>query len=110
MIEIYKKKPTLTRDVFAERNNQHNLRNENHLRLPVAKATTYGLETIEYRGCPLWSSLPSEIKDSKSLSEFKRKIKQWDGKSCVCRLCKIYVRNLGLLQLSLNIFSLEQCN
>ena len=101
MIEIYKTKhslnPTFMRDVFAERNNQHNLRNENHLRLPVAKTTTYGLETIEYRGCLLWSTLPPEIKDSKSLSEFKRKIKKWDGNSCLCRLCKIYVRNLRFL-------------
>ena len=54
MSEIYKTKhslnPTFMRDVFAERNNQHDLRNENHLRLPVAKTTTYGLETVEYRG------------------------------------------------------------
>ena len=99
IIEIYKMKhslnPTFMRDVFAERNNQYNLRNENHLRLPVAKTTTYGLETIEYRGCLLWSTLPPEIKDSKSLSEFKRKIKKWDGNSC--KLCKIHVRNLGFL-------------
>ena len=52
----------------------YNLRNEDHLRLPVANTTTYELETIEYRGCLLWSTLPPEIKDSKSLSEFKRKI------------------------------------
>ena len=30
--------------------------NKNHLRLPVAKTTTYGLETIEYS--LLWSTLP----------------------------------------------------
>ena len=63
--------PTIIRDVFTERNNQHNSRNENHLRLPVAKTTTYGLENIECRGCLLWSTLPKEIKDFKSLSEFK---------------------------------------
>ena len=51
MIEIYKTKhslnPTVMRGVLAERNDQHNLRNENNLRLPVAKTATYGLETIE---------------------------------------------------------------
>ena len=40
MIEIYKTKhslnPTFMKDVFTERINQHNLRNENHLQLPVA--------------------------------------------------------------------------
>ena len=75
------------RDVFAERNNQHNVRNENNLQLPVAKTTTYALDNIKYRGCLLWSTLPPEIKDSRSQSEFKRKVKKWDGSSCVCRLC-----------------------
>ena len=63
------------RDVLAERNNQHNLRNENHLRLPLAKTTTYGPENIEYRKCLLWFTLTPEIKDSRSLSEFNWKIK-----------------------------------
>ena len=53
MIEIYKTKDSLNltfmRGIFDERNNQHNLRNENHLPLSVAKTTTYGLETIEFR-------------------------------------------------------------
>ena len=97
MIEIYKTKhslnPTFMRDAFAERNNQQNLRNENQLPLPVAKTATYGLETIEYRGWHLWFTLPPELKDFISLYEFKRKIKKWDGNSCVCRLCKTYARN-----------------
>ena len=101
MIEIYKTKhslnPTFMKDVFTQRINQHNLRNENHLQLPVAKTTTYGLENIEYRGCLLWSTLPKEIKDSNTLSGFKRKIKQWNGNSCTCRLCKTFVKNLGFL-------------
>ena len=101
MIEIYKTKhslnPTFMRDVFTERNNQCNLRSENHLQLPVAKTTTYGLENIEYRGCLLLSTLPKEVKDSNTLSEFPRKIKQSDGKSCVCSLCKIFVKYLGFL-------------
>ena len=100
MIEIYKTKhslnPIFVRNVFAEKNNQHNLRSENHLRLPVAK-TTYGLENIEYSVCLLWYTSPPEIKDSSSLSDFKRKIKKGDGNSCVCRLCEIFVRNLRFL-------------
>ena len=78
MIEIYKTKyslnQTLVKDVFTERSNQCNLRNANQLQLPVAETTPYGLENIEYRGCLLWSTLPKEIKDSKSVSKFKRKI------------------------------------
>ena len=50
MIEIYKMKHylnlTFMSDVFTERNNQYNLRNENHFQLPVAKTTTYGQENV----------------------------------------------------------------
>ena len=41
--------------------------------------------------------LEKEIKDSNTLSEFKQKIKLWDGSSCVCRLCKTFVKDLGFL-------------
>ena len=101
MIEIYKTKnnlnPSIMRDVFTEKENRYKLRSENHLQLPMAKTTTYGIENIQYRGCLLWSTLPKEIKDSNTLSEFKQKIKLWDGSSCVCRLCKTFVKDLGFL-------------
>ena len=99
MIEIYKTKnnlnPSFMRDVSTEKNDHYKLRSENHLQLPMAKTTTYGIENIQYRGCLLWSTLPKEIKDSNTLSEFKQKIKLWDGSSCVCRLCKTFVKDLG---------------
>ena len=83
MTEIFKTKnnlnPIFMKKIFTERNMQYSLRNENHLRLPKVKTTTYGIENIQYRGCHLWSSLLSEIKDSNTIAEFKRKIKSWKG-------------------------------
>ena len=77
MIEIYKMKHTLNpsfmRNVFTERSNKNNLRSENHLQLPTAKTISYGIENIQYRVCLLWSTLPEDIKDSNTLSEFTRK-------------------------------------
>ena len=101
MTEIFKTKnnlnPTFMKNIFTERNMQYSLRNENHLRLPKVKTTTYGIENIQYRGCHLWSSLPSEIKDSNTLAEFKRKIKSWKENTCICRLCKVFIKDLGFL-------------
>ena len=71
----------------------YSLRNENHLQL--SKIKTYRIEDIEYRGHHLWSSLPKEIKDSYKLTEFKRKIKSWNGNNCICRLCKVFIKGLG---------------
>ena len=93
MIEIFKTKnnlnPTFMKSIFTERNIPYSLRSENHLQLPKVKTGTHGIENIQYRGCHLWSSLPREIKDSNTLAEFKRKIKSWDGNTCICRLCKV---------------------
>ena len=101
MIEIFKTKnnlnPTFMKNIFTERNIQYSLRSESHLRLPKVKTTVYGIENIQYRGRHLWSSLPREIKDSNTLAEFKRKIKSWDGSTCICRLCKVFIKDLGFL-------------
>ena len=59
--------------------------------------TKYGTENVMYRGYILWSSLPKEIKNSSTLSEFKRRLKSWDGKICNCRLCKVFILGVGFL-------------
>ena len=50
-----------------------------------------------YTGHKLWQSLPLEIKESHTLTEFKRKIKKHHFNDCNCRLCRIYLNNLGFL-------------
>ena len=76
MIEIYKAKhnisPEFMKGVFFENHNNYNPRSDNHLRLPKIVTTKYGTENVMYRGYILWSSLPKDIKNSSTLSEFKR--------------------------------------
>ena len=85
------------KNILTERDIQYNLRSENHLRLPKVNTISYGIENIPYRGHHLWSSLQREIKDSNTLVKFKRKIKLWHGNTCICRLCKIFIKSLGFL-------------
>ena len=70
------------------------------------RAVNGGLETICYSASLLWTNLPPEYKLENSLNIFKRKIKNWKGENCPCRLCKTYVRELGHIQFarSLSIF------
>ena len=65
--------------------------------LPKVRTVNKGLETIRYRGPKTWEIVPIEIKKSKSLSEFKTKIKDWKPVGCNCRLCKIYIKELGYI-------------
>ena len=37
--------------------------------------TQYGIRSIHYSGVRLWNSLPTEIKESRSLPNFRKKLK-----------------------------------
>ena len=61
------------------------------------RTVQYGTETLTYLGPKIWKQLPNDIKESDSLSQFKRKIKLWKPEECPCRLCKRFITNLGFL-------------
>ena len=61
------------------------------------RTVTYGTNTLSYLGPKIWSILPKDIKESKSLLEFKRKIKKWKPKECPCKLCKTYIAGVGFI-------------
>ena len=58
----------------------------------------YGTETLNYMGPKLWSLVPNELREVKSLTEFKRNIKLWKPDKCPCRICKTYVAGLGFIE------------
>ena len=61
------------------------------------KTVRYGSETISYRTPLLWANLPEKCKLANSLNEFKSKIKSWKCDTCVCRLCRPFLQNLGFI-------------
>ena len=89
--------PKLLKSIISESNNPYDLRSENPFQTNNIRTVCYGTETISFRGPKTWALLPSEIKQSKSITEFKRKIKRWVPEGCTCRLCKVYIQNLGFL-------------
>ena len=91
---MYKVKHNLCPKPFQELFNPA-IRGNNDWVLPKVKNVNTGLETIRYRGPKTWELVPKEIKKSKTLSVFKDKIKEWKPSGCTCRLCKIYVKNMG---------------
>ena len=51
---------------------------------------------MSYRAPFLWARLPSEQKNSTSLSKYETKIKNSKGDEiCPCRLRKVYQSNIG---------------
>ena len=86
--------PPLLKEVFVPRQCNYELRGNNFLERRRVKAVRYGTESIYSK---IWAILPNEIKDSDTLQIFKAKIKKWVPVECPCRLCKIYLPQVGFI-------------
>ena len=67
--------PKIVSDLFPDKNNYYSLRWNPDFVLSRPKAVGKGTEAIRYLGPKIWHDLPEDIKLTKSLSEFKWKIK-----------------------------------
>ena len=89
--------PVPIQGMFKNHINHHNLRSNRCWEISKVRSVNYGTETMRYRGPKLWEMLPPNLKESKSLEEFKLKIKKWKPTDCTCRLCREFVHNLGFI-------------
>ena len=83
--------------VFPDTFNPYNLRNNNPFRSTNVHSVYNGTETISHRGPQIWALVPEDIKKSKSTAEFKKLIRNWKPNNCPCRLCNIYITNIGFV-------------
>ena len=99
--EMYKVRngasPEIMQNIFQEIPNHYNLRNNRIWATHNVRTVYNGTETLSFRGPKTWDILPESLKESKSLKHFKREIKMWKPEGCSCRLCKIYIKDLGFL-------------
>ena len=89
--------PSFMKNVFPDSINSYNFRNTPEFKQSNIHTVFNGTETISYRGPKTWTLVPNDIKNSKNLVEFKSKIKYWKPVGCMCRICKIYIPNLGFI-------------
>ena len=99
MTEMYKTKnelnPSFMREIFHENTTRYNLQNNNQFTQPRVRSVWNGTESVRFKGPQLWQMLPPTIWNSETLCQFKNKIKNWYGKNCPCKLCRIFIPNLG---------------
>ena len=55
--------------------------------LPPARSSRYGINYLTFRGGLLWNNLPSNVKQSHNLEEFKLKLKNLGNIHCTCIVC-----------------------
>ena len=66
-------------------------------------------QTVSYHAPQSWTILPEEFKQRNAISLFKSDVRQWICNEHPCRLCKVFVPNLGFIwgiacNLVLNIY------
>ena len=79
MTEIYmplnSMNPSIVWEFHEKKDLAHDLRIKSLSKLPKAKTTSYGIESLSFRGSFLWNTLDDSIKQEPTLSHFKNKIK-----------------------------------
>ena len=100
-IEIYKALNNLSSplmsDLFHVKDAWYNLRKGNTLVSTNIKTTSYGRDRISHLAPKIWDLIPEEIKNSTSLKNFKDKVKLSIPDRCPCKLCFVYVQNVGYI-------------
>ena len=81
-----------------QENERYNLRSGIHLASRNMHTAHFGTDTISSLGLKMWKLIPDKIKHASTLSAFKDKVKFWTINNCPCRLCKIFVKDLGFVE------------
>ena len=80
--------PEIMTQVFDFQETYYNRSETSQFRRENIKTTHYGIQSIKFIGPKIWAMVPQNIKNCKSLQEFKRLIKVWKPEACPCRMCK----------------------
>ena len=86
---------------FVFKNITYNIRKGPLLRLPAAKSTSYGINSVLFRACLLWNSLPQSVKYSESIVESKTKMKDLGNIDCSCILSLNSIKNNRFIYVTL---------
>ena len=100
-LEMYRVKhriaPKIMCELFNEANVPYNLRQDVRFRSYNVKTALYGTETLSYLGPNIWNLVPSDIRGCATEPIFHQKIKIWKPDRYPCRLCEVYIPDLGFI-------------
>lgn len=80
--------PAYLNDFITEKQNVYTFRYNRILEIPRTKTVRYGSNSFKSLAASVWNSLPDHLRTCTSLNSFKNLIRQWNGQSCRCAICK----------------------
>ena len=69
--------PQYIQNLFVGKHTNYHLRDPHKLHLHLHNTVKYGINSISHEGAKLWNTLPVNIKECKSVAEFKTKIRKY---------------------------------
>ena len=93
--------PEIMNEVFDFIEFRYHLRNKLRFKSRNIRIVRDRIETLVCSR--ILNNLPSKLKESASLNEFKSKIKTWKLENCPCKLCKVNIQRIGYLQVTSSI-------
>ena len=78
---------------------KYNLRTQSDFLRISVNSSKYGLNQIIFFTAKVWQMVPMEMKNLKSLESFKNKIRRWEPDGCERKLWKVFLLNLGHVNL-----------
>ena len=76
---------------------QYNLRHNSLFFRPLVKSVCKGTESLSFLGLKIWDILPDTYKELPDLNSFKVALNKWRPVNCPCRICKVYIANVGFV-------------
>ena len=93
-VQIYKiihsLSPSYLSSVITIKTSGYYLRNSNSLQRNVVRTAKYGLSSFKHLAANIWDSIPTSIKESTDLYNFKGNLKLWYGHSCTWHICRAH--------------------
>ena len=89
--------PEIVNEVFQKRTSSYNLRANSKFYTRPVHSVYNGTESLSFPGPKIWELVPEDAKQSESLEVFKNKIKKWLPCRYPCRLCHVYLQNIGFI-------------
>ena len=89
--------PEIMKELFAPKMTPYDLRNNNSFKRRRVNFVRNVTESLSYLGPNIWDLAPNELDKSKSLKKFKFKLKRRVPEGRTCRICKIYLGQVGFI-------------
>ena len=86
---LHKRNPTYITDMVSISASPYDTQGGIKLIQPKVNSTRNGLKSFRYQGAIMWNELPTSVKNTEDVSEFKYRLSEWPGPVSKCDSCEL---------------------